>query len=72
MASHDIFAFLTTKYKQIAKLETSLFADLRGGGPLPSEYATGWYDLQSPIHSTSLEMSEDSSETAILLISVRR
>ena len=45
MTSQESFACLTTKYKQIAKLETLLFCKLGGGGwsPPPSESAIGWY-----------------------------
>ena len=44
MTSQESFACLTTKYEQIAKLETLLFCKLGGGGvPSPSESAIGWY-----------------------------
>ena len=36
--------FATTKYEQIAKLETLLFANLEGV-PSPSESAIGWYGI---------------------------
>ena len=43
MTSQESFACLTTKYEQIAKLET-LFLQTGGGGfPSPSESAIGWY-----------------------------
>ena len=43
MTSQESFACLTTKYEQIAKLETRLFCKLGGGGSPPSESAIGWY-----------------------------
>ena len=43
MTSQESFACLTTKYEQIAKLETLLFCNLGGGVPSPSESAIGWY-----------------------------
>ena len=36
--------FATTKYEQIAKLETLFFANLEGV-PSPSESAIGWYGI---------------------------
>ena len=47
MTSQESFACLTTKYEQIAKLETVLFCKRgRGGGfPSPSESAIGWYGI---------------------------